>query len=116
MSGYDLFTNTMIGVATTLVLSCGVACCCRFRRSEGTPLPPDTVVQPTAPPAPPMIYYPNAPQRYVVYMPQQNYYPQVQPSAFQPYPSQTQPYPSQTQPYPSQTQPTYSATSSSGPY
>ncbi len=84
----DLFTNTISGAAAMLVLSCGVAFCCRLRRRvpEGTPHPPvDTIVQ-VQPTAPSMVYYPNAPQRYVVYMPQQNYYPQVQPPAFQPYP------------------------------
>jgi hypothetical protein len=111
MSGYDLFTNTMIGVATTLILSCGVAVCCKLRQRyshapEGTPLPPQNQntaptaiqVQPTAP-----YYYPSTNQRYTVYMPQ-SYYPQMQPSAYQSYPPQTQPYPPQTQSYPPQTQ------------
>jgi hypothetical protein len=117
MSGNnELFTNTMLGLAGTLIVSCSVAFCCRLRRQlrgppEGTPLPPrsqqsiDTVVQvqPTAPPAPPVIsnnpviYYPNSQQRYTVYMPppSQFYYPQTQPPAFQPYQPTytTNPYP-----------------------
>jgi hypothetical protein len=111
MSGYDLFTDTMIGVAGALILSCGVAVCCKLclRRHapEGTPLPPTAPIQaqPTAIQVQPT-YYPSTNQRYTVYMPQ-SYYPQMQPSAYQADPPQTQSYPPQTQSYPPQTQPNY---------